>query len=265
MRFFLIALLCLFLGFFAQKKTDRFTLSKVATHLLETPCSEMDERLLEHSFTYLGKGGQSYVFASEDGQYVLKVFRSSRLKTLQFLSRFSPHFANKKLRLETDLKQTLQSYQLAFEELKEETALVAVHLDAHEELKGSLSIIDNLKIRHTMDPNLIPFVIQKRATLVKDKMNENPTRAHLESLLNLLRSKVEAGIEDSDPNLAKNFGFIGDKAVQIDPGRFSKEGPPNLERLKQSKEDFQHFLNAHHPELSKDFDTLFEEFYREAI
>ncbi|MDN3506477.1 MAG: hypothetical protein P0S96_04535 [Simkaniaceae bacterium] len=265
MRYILIALLCLLLCQFAQKKTDRFTLSKVATQLLEAPCSEVDERLLDQSFTYLGKGGQSYVFASDDGQYVLKVFRSSRLKILQLLSHFSSHFSVKKEKLEEEMRQTLESYQLAFEELKEETALVAVHLDRHEELHGTLSIIDNLKIRHTMDPNLIPFVIQRRATLVKEKMKENPSKTHFESLLTLLRAKKEAGIEDSDPNLSKNFGFIGDRAVQIDPGRFTRTGSLNLDRLKESKDDFQHFLNAHHPELSNDFNTLFEEFFREAI
>jgi len=264
-RFILIALFCLAICQFAQKKTDRFTLSKIATQLLEEPCSQIDKQYLNHTYVYLGKGGQSYVFASEDGQYVLKVFRGSRLGMLQFLSRFSSHFAKKKQILETDLEQTLKSYRLAYEELKEETGLVGIHLDGHAQLPGKLSIVDNLKITHTMDPNLIPFIIQMRATHVKDKIAKNPDKKYLESLLTLLRLRMDAGIEDTDPNLAKNFGFIGERAVQIDPGRFSKTNAPSLQKLERSKEDLQHYLNANHPELSEDFNTLFEEYFHEAI
>jgi len=264
-KFIFIVAVALGLSHFAQKQTDRFTLSKIATVFLDGQSPTLDHSLLAEPFTYLGKGGQSYVFVSQDGQYVLKCFRSSRLQVLQFLSHLFPHFEKKKIKLENQLKETLASYLLAFEKLPEETGLVAIHLDGKTPISSSLKIIDKLGICHTMDPNLIPFVIQKRAILVKEKITSDPNQKHLAGLFSLLKSRIEKGIEDADPNFAKNFGFVGDHAIQIDGGRFFLSDTLSQKPIAQSKEDFQHWINANFPELSDDFHALYEEFCHEVF
>jgi hypothetical protein len=266
-RFFSLILLAIGLSYFAQKQTDRFTFSKISTLLLEEKKAEFDSSLLSQPFSYLGKGGQSYVFVSQDKKFVLKCFRSSRLKVLRFLSPISSSYNQKKQKMEEELKKTLESYALAYAKIPEETGLVAIHLDDHSSISSSLKIIDKLGICHTMDPNLIPFVIQKKALLVKEKIALDPNGAYryLASLFSLLKTRIEKGIEDGDPNLAKNFGFVGEKAVQIDCGRFFLSQEPSNDRIGKSKEDFQHWINAHFPELSEDLHTLYEEFCHEAF
>jgi len=251
---------------FAQQKTDRFTLSKISKVLLDHEISDFDPALLDRPYTYLGKGGQSYVFVSEDGDYVLKAFRSSRLQILELLS-LLPHFEKKKHHLEQQIKETLKSYALAFEKLSEETGLVAIHLDNHKQIHTPLKIIDKLGICHTMDPNLISFVIQKKAVLVKDKIaaDADAAKEHLASLFSLLKTRIEKGIEDADPNFAKNFGFVGNRAVQIDGGRFFLCESPSKAYIEKAKVDLQHWINANYPALSEDFHTLYEAFCDETF
>lgn len=45
--------------------------------------------ILSQNFKYLGKGCQSYVFASEDGQYVLKFFKFQRFRQREWLNHFT--------------------------------------------------------------------------------------------------------------------------------------------------------------------------------
>lgn len=231
---------------FCQKETDGFALSKISTELLDgnTPCTYP-----EQPFLYLGKGGQSYVFASEDGRYILKLFRSSRLNTLKF---FLPWQKSKIQRLENELQSTLQSYLIAFNFLKEETGLVAVHLDRGPH--APLRIVDKLGIVHTLEK--CPFIVQDRAVLVQDKISqwmeagevEKANRA-LVNLDQLVQHRIDLGIFDADPNLVKNFGFCGDRPIQIDGGRFSLSPLPCNTKLESSKQQLQNWIMEHYPEL----------------
>lgn len=259
---------------FAQKQTDGFTVAKISTELRNAKGAPLNENFLLQPYFYQGKGGQSYVFLSEDGKYVLKCFRSSKLQRLSFLHRVFPlpYFEKKKTKEEHLLQETLESYSLAFEELPQETGLLGVHLDTEPRIHASLKLIDNLGICHTIDPNQISFVLQKKALLVKDKIGELmqtknlfATKRAIASLFSLIKSRMEKGIEDTDPNLAKNFGFVEDHVIQIDGGRFSRKTAPSLKRISQSVEDLQHWINANFPELSEDFYSLFQDHFHEIL
>lgn len=251
---------------FCHQETEGFALTKVSTLLLEKEVSSFDNTLLNQPYHYLAKGGQSYVFVSEDGLTILKLFRSSKLSTLQLLhSAFPLHrFKRKIAKLEKDLEQTLQSYELAKMHLKEETGILDLHCHPTKDLPKRLVIIDKLKIAHTIDPNLYPFVVQKRALSVKthiDQLMQNQdlekAKAALTNLFALLETPLKLGIEDGDPNLSKNFGFIDDYPVEIDGGRFTITDTPSLKKIADSKEDMQHWLNKYHPELSFEFDNAY--------
>jgi hypothetical protein len=64
-------------------QTDRFTLLKTETTpfydaLWDFPFPEKEEvaPILDQPFSYLSSGGQSFVFLSEDGHYVLKLIKN---------------------------------------------------------------------------------------------------------------------------------------------------------------------------------------------
>ena len=248
---------------FCKKQTDGFAVNKVATCLLEQEDAPLDHSLLDQPYRYMGKGGQAYVFASEDGRFVLKLFRGSRASSLKAMQHIIPLFSAKIKKEEAHILETLGSYLLARDKLPNETGLIATHLGGTGPC--SIKIIDKLGIKHTIDGSMTPFIIQKRACLVKDKIDE-AMRSHqldeakrlLLCLLSLLDRQYAVGVIDSDPNLCKNFGFVGSEPIEIDGGRYSLSNIPCFERLGASKEDFQNWLSSRYPELS----TFFEETYQ---
>lgn len=273
-RFILCIICCTLAGKFAQRQTDGFTVSKIAQVFIDEPITPFDERYLEQPFRYVEKGGQSYVFLSEDQQYILKVFRFSKYTNVSILSRIFPlqYFKEKKQKLIKQLKTTLSSYAIAYSELPEETGILGVHLTGHHHLQTPLRIIDKLGIMHTLSSDNYAFVIQKKAIPVKEQVALFAKQGQRENIIScfsnlfsLLKMRMDKGIEDSDPNLAKNFGFYQEKAVQIDGGRFTKEKNPSLMRICNSQEDLQHWINANYPEYSKDFTEIFEEFLHGAL
>ncbi|NGX39057.1 MAG: hypothetical protein KR126chlam1_00377 [Chlamydiae bacterium] len=251
---------------FAQRQTDGFTLQKISRSLLqEETTTQVDVPNMRYH--YLTKGGQSYVFLSEDGEYVLKLFRDSKRQNLSLLHRLLPLkiFETKLKKLEEEQRETLKSYQLAFERLKRETALHSIHLNTGLPTIQALRIVDKLGIEHTIDGNLYPFILQKKAKSVKEHIEELMQKGHhdharvaLEKLAALIKGRIAAKIHDGDPNLSKNFGFLGGRPVQIDAGRFSMSRPAKRQRLKSSKEDLQNWINEHHPQLSEAFDEAFQ-------
>lgn len=262
------------ISFFAQKQTDHFTVSKISTKLLEKQKIPFDAELLNQPFRYLGKGGQSYVFLSEDGTKIFKCFRDSKRQMATLFGKIFPHsyFERKKQKEMEQLINTMESYFLAYEHLEEETALLGIHLHQGNSIDIPLIIIDKLGISHTLKPDSIPFVIQKKAMPVKEKiaslMEKNDAEGALRafaSLFSLIKKRIDLGLWDQDPNLGKNFGFIGETAVQIDAGRFAKCGEAGLQRIRNSEEDLQHWINAHYPQLSQDFHQLFKEKFHEIL
>ena len=268
-KWFVTAVLLYALAQFCERETDGFALTKVAREFLDVKGSDFDSAVLDQPYHYLAKGGQAYVFLSEDGNHVLKLFRSSRLSTLQMLHHILPlkTFKQGIQKQKALLRETLYSYHLAEQSLKEETGLIGVHLQSTNSPYPPLILIDKLQIRHKIDPNKYPFAIQKKATLVKETIQELLANNDLEgakravrNLFLLLQTRVEKGIEDKDPNLGKNFGFCSMSPVQIDAGRFERSAPVSLEKIAHSKEDFNHWINQHAPELSEELDTAYEEF-----
>src|SRR5437868_3279127 len=66
---------------FCHKQTDGFSIYNISSNLSfreewEIPQETTEAKIiLAQPFYYLGKGAQSYVFESEDGNFVLKFFR----------------------------------------------------------------------------------------------------------------------------------------------------------------------------------------------
>jgi len=132
--FFFVALILVFAKSW-QLITDGFRLDKIKTTLIEkrdkkNVSNEIND-ILDQKFRYLSKGCQTYVFESEDKNYVIKFVRYHRYTIPMWLniSSFATDYKNIRLYYKSKLlNDSLNSYRIANEHLKDETATIYVHL-----------------------------------------------------------------------------------------------------------------------------------------
>ncbi len=245
-RFFLIALIVVSfygLGRLYYQLTAGFTLGNIRSDFPFQPqwevrplmASEEAEfsKALNQPYTYLGKGCQSYVFASEDGEYVVKFFKYQRYRLQSWLAYFPPMPAIKKYRQEkienkwNKLDGFVRSWKVAFENLKEETGLLFVHLNKTSHLHHQLIIFDKIGLQYTVDLDQMDFCIQRRASMLCDILLEFKKKDDLagaqqliHQLLSVILSEYSRGLADNDHALMQNTGVAQGKPVHIDVGQF---------------------------------------------
>src|SRR5579872_2014639 len=147
-----VKLLLMLLVFFAVKwfcdlKTGEFRYYEILSSMASqtkwesAPLSSEEQKLLDQPFTFLGKGDQSYAFLGQDQKTVLKFFRHDHLGPRKFLRTLPLPATLDKLRQEFlawrsryDLTPLFDSAKLAFDELKEETGLIGLHLNKSDYL-----------------------------------------------------------------------------------------------------------------------------------
>ena len=220
-----------------QLRKVRFSLpinGEWKTILTEEKKGEIDA-ILRQKFFYLGKGRQSFVFTSEDGNYVLKLFRYHLVKPKFFLHllRFVPFWdeyrryriASKRMQLENWMK----SYKIAYDYLQKETGILFVHLTKTKDFPENIKIYDPLGREYLLDINEYGFLLQKKTELfhdvikrlVKEKKKEALTIL-LSHYLDTIFSRHFKGVNNKDPSWLRNFGSIGYKEVyEIDVGRYT--------------------------------------------
>lgn len=153
-------------------------------------------------FHYLGRGRQC--FAYESGEYVLKFFDRWQLE----IPWYAYFWKNKRARLEAHIKNYPQSYRLAYQWLKKETGLLAVH-------QGKTSVsYPTVKVgRYKIDLNKVPFILQKKGKV---------SLPNVDQFLAMHRQRIALGIADDDRNLTHNYAFDSERLIYIDPGRFHR-------------------------------------------
>ncbi len=211
----------------------------VSDHLVDLPrMNEIDKErvinILHQPFSYLDLGQQMTAYESADHQYVLKLFNPrSKLRTSVFrdwkkikslLSKkwFLSAYFQKKQRL----LKLYERYAFAFREMKEEVGLVYVHLSPASQLSFPfVTVSDKDGTSYTLDLCNRPFVLQRKAELAlvrfDRQMRENDwdgLQISLTELKNLFWFRAKKGITDRNQTLHNNYGFVGDKAIQIDVG-----------------------------------------------
>ncbi|MFI5334743.1 MAG: hypothetical protein ACHQT8_06255 [Chlamydiales bacterium] len=221
-----IQLVCFCLGFllverFCHKKTDGFAISHVLSDLPiregdKEPLPEGIKKILSRPFTFLGSGGQSYAFLSEDKKAVLKVFKHHHLK---------PLFTSSEKKREA----FFASCELSFNELRDESALLYVHLHKTNHLKQSLTLVDKLGIQHTLDLDNLEFLLQQRVSLalrsVKKQVERNNLLSAEKAILSIVEmvgTRCQKGIQDTDNGMRRNMGLLEGRAVAIDTGSFAR-------------------------------------------
>lgn len=198
---------------FCDKATWGFTTARLHTtqdlglsnHTDPTP-------YLQQKFYLRDQGGQSYIFFSEDGTIVLKLFKDMPRPWL-----ILPHYQQKKI---GKLRRTLTGYALAFERIPHDTALLSLHLKPSSTPLPA-TLIDRLHIAHTIDLSSTYFILQKRA----EPLSSRPLP--LSQLHQLMSRLCLAHISDHDPRLHLNLGWVGQELIFVDPGRFVDDPNPS--------------------------------------
>lgn len=261
---------------FCYKKTDGFALYKILSSLpyheeWEPRSSSPVElsQILGQPYYYLAKGAQSYVFVSEDGQTVIKFFRLYHLSPPAWMTAVTmpmplqPLKVRKMIEKGNELQKDFISYKIAYEEMKEETGLIYLHLNKTSHLNKRLKIYDKIGIAYELDLDQMEFLVQKRATLVYPaidgfmKTGQAPVaKEAISALVGLLHLRCEKKIFDKDPDLNTNFGFLGSLPVQIDIGRFRFEERKHTlaetrDEIIRITDNFRQWLDGKYPDLSE--------------
>src|SRR5580700_8553627 len=224
--------IALFIGLqqLIERKTLGFCLTKIQTEDLPyqqqweaSHCSEEKQQqirnLLSQPFYLMGVGSECFAFASKDGQAVIKFFKLDQMRPVYFnrglfgedytafagtISRHPLTHVVLPFPLQQGLKRvlgirefriqrTFHSIKLAYDELREETGLLYLHLNPTDHLSQTLTLYDGNGICHEVDLDSTRFFLQKRATplemhfrLLQSNKRHEDTKKSIDSLVHLI-------------------------------------------------------------------------------
>lgn len=231
--------------------SDGFRIDKIKSDLknlsLEDDHFSEVSHIFDQKFKYLSKGCQTYVFESEDNNYVVKFIRYHRyelpfwIKVFNFCDKYKNKRQNYKTKL---LNESLNSYIAAYNHLKNETAVVYVHLNKTNHLNKSMQIIDRLHNKYLIDLDNTGFLVQKKVKSFSSILNKNiNNEEELKRLTNLFLQTTKAiylkGFNNDDYNCIKNSGYTGDQVIHSDVGSFLQK---NLKGKEDFEKEFMHFV-----------------------
>lgn len=261
------------ISFLCVQATDGFTIYSISSNRpydpqWETSSLSSEEELkkaFSQKFNYYASGGQCFVFFSEDQKYVLKFFKQRLyemplwLKAFPFLSYYKRKLAIREDKLQRDFN----SYKLAFENLKDEAALLYVHLNHTKQKLSTLTISDPLGIEHKLPLDDFDFVLQRKTETVHSYlshlMQEGKTDETKQAISKLMKSIIipyKKGIYDRDIVIETNCGFFKDEPIKIDVGKLlSKDSAKSPEIYKKElariAEPFKSWIDDNYPALTE--------------
>jgi hypothetical protein len=220
-------------------------------------------------FSYLSKGDQCFVFASQDHQYVIKLPYHGKCLA-PFWLRPWPYIAEAYRARQMEKKQrnihkSAMGYLFAFEKCKEETGLLYLHLNRTTDLRCQIRVQDKIGVQHLIDLDTVEFMLQRKGILLHAAIerwmqqgNKEAAQRGLSALVTLFFQRYAKGFEDKEQCLEKNYGFVGEVPIQIDVGRLRKcavQGrQEQVEAVRRTFSPFSQWLEEHYPELHDDLE-----------
>jgi hypothetical protein len=248
-----------------ELKTHGFCLQKILADDLafqakwQTPALSLEEErevdaLLFQSYRMIGAGSECFAFVSEDKKAVIKFFKLDHARPvylhqgifLEDHSKLAGTLSNHpltRLKLASPVNQwlkrclgmrefriqrTFNSIKLAYDELKEQTGLIYLHLNPTNHLHRELTIYDACGIPHKVELDKAKFFLQKYATplslhfaALKASGAHEDAKKSIDSLIELILLRCQKGFADRD-FINRNLGYIGNLAIEIDSGSFLK-------------------------------------------
>ncbi|CCB87227.1 putative uncharacterized protein [Parachlamydia acanthamoebae UV-7] len=262
--------------------TDGFSLGNIVTefsydprwnmHALDGEEQETLDRILNQSFHYLGKGCQSYVFESEDKEFVIKFFKYQRYRPKPWLEWFSfipfiDEIRQQKIeKKQTKLERVYASWKLSFDHLQNEGGLIYAHLNDNHDLKRSMILYDKIGTKHSVNLDGMQFLIQRKANMICTELDSLMAQGKIEESKQLLSDLTEMilfeherGFVDEDHALMQNTAVLNGKPIHVDVGLFSqREDVKNIvtshDELFKKTFKFRVWLQKQHPELASYLD-----------
>lgn len=275
----LIALVLIYAaGRLYYRITGGFTLSNISstwqydprweTHSLSSHEKKHLDRILDQEYIYLGKGCQAYVFASRDGNYVIKFFKYQRflpqpwINLFTFIPAVERYQQRKTIEKRNKLDRVFRSWKMAFDQLQTETGTLYVHLNKTRGEHKPLIIQDKIGREHQIDLDQTEFLVQYRAKMltstIESMMEEKKERQAeqlIDTLLAMLLFEYARGYADNDHALMQNTGVFHAAPIHIDVGQFiyneTVRSPDVYKReLYDKTYNFNKWLKKHFPQLS---------------
>ena len=189
------------------------------------------EKIFSQKFTFLKSGSQVYAFASADGKYVLKLFKMKSLLPKEWLNHFPFYFLKEYCYRKVDLRKknlelTFGGFKTAYDNFREQSGLLFVHLNKTPCAGQKVVLMDRGGKEFILNLDTTPFVLQKKADLVRSRMvermqagEEEKAAEEIRLLLQLIAGRLKMGLRDLDNGIKCNYGFLDSVPVQIDCGR----------------------------------------------
>lgn len=258
-HFFLPLFTALILSWIAIERTDGFSPSVIETALeskVTPPLSPEVGEILSQPFYYFGKGRQSFVFESEDGQFVLKFFNQKylRMPWYSFLV-YEKEYAKRSRRRHF----YENSYEIAFKELGEE--ILYLHRTASQNLP-KITLKDRASRHLTIDLNQVPFVLQRKGEPLYPVLQAIYANEGMDGLfreidrfLAAIELRISKNIADADCDVEHNWGYLGGNLFHLDPGRLFYDSrlkePVRLDKeWHNATHDLHQWLQIHYPEAA---------------
>ncbi len=263
--------------------TDGFSLKRIQfpkiAYTPSNPPNQTELSLLQDAFKqpyfYLAKGSQAYAFESEDKQYILKLFKchhwndGSWAENLPLPERLQNWLNSLVKRRRDKIANTRNSFRIVKDKLTSECGVFYIQDTPAQSYDLTVTIIDRAGRRHLINPYELGFALQKKATLVFPTLESwaksqelDKIKNSIESMIALMYRRCQKGIYDSDPDIHKNAGLLGERAIFIDIGSFHEK-----EQIRQSSStiyDIQKSLKSLIPWVQKNAPSL-EPFLTKAL
>lgn len=231
--------------------TEGFSEDKISSKLpvypewtIPVPAEQQQiKTILGSRFTFLGEGAQAFAFESADGKYVLKFFKMRRFSpsTADYLC---PHVVRRRLK---NLRWVFNGYKIAYDHFQKDTGVVFIHLAKTDYLKQSALLVDDTGKEHLIDLDKTEFVLQEKAELLFDRLaklnqsgDQQGAQQAITAVLELVKRRIDKGYADRDKGVTNNYGFVGDRPIQLDIGRLYRGVKPGqLEHVQRRIEQWQ--------------------------
>lgn len=210
--------------------------------------------ILDQTYTYLGKGGQCFVFQTADEQYVIKFckFKKYRPKfwIIPFL-RIEPiktYNAKRSIRKIHLILSGLAGYQLAVQKLGNQTGIIYLHLSTTNHLQKKITVYDKLGFSREIDLDQTAFIVQKKGIPFQNyisnalaEKNIAKIKEAFEKVFSLYLTEYMHGIYDKDHGancILTNIGFLQNNEIfRIDFGGYREK--PEIKQKEFYKPDLQ--------------------------
>jgi hypothetical protein len=200
--------------------------------------------IMSQPYHWLAKGYQAFAFVSQDGEYVIKFIQQQRFqkngfKTHPFQYMFNKEFRERLAQQQVHRKEIFNSAKLMFEEMREETGMIYVHLNRTSNMLRKVRLFDALGQTHRFITDNSSFVIQRKARYIQPTIRElmekgqvDQAKARIDQIFDLVLTLAKKNFVDSDYALIRNnnIGFLKDRAIYIDTGHITKKQVPDLHK-----------------------------------